>query len=136
MGPTTSEVPTATNRSQARRGPHARARGRRRRALCPKEIVAGFHGPPQAQRGTAVPASHASCATRARRARAAVDALDRGVGPVDGDHALGGEPAPLVQAVDVLRDQQVDAAVGGERGERLVPGFGGAVRMTCQVSPL
>src|SRR5438132_3984137 len=66
-GPTPSDVPAATKRSHAAAAPSARARSAAT-SCWPKEMVAGFHGPPQSQRGTAVPASQAACAT-ARGAR-------------------------------------------------------------------
>src|SRR5207247_576028 len=61
---------------------------------------------------------------RARRAPVTGHALDRGVRAVNVDEALGRKAAPLVEAVDVLRDEERDAAGARQVGEREVRGVG------------
>ena len=54
-------------------------------------------------------------------------AFDLEIRPVDVHEPLEGKPASLVEAIDVLCDQEVNAARPGERGERVV----GGIRAGC-----
>src|SRR5207249_7505936 len=60
----------------------------------------------------------------ARCAAMAGHAFDLEIRPVDVHEPLEGKPASLVEAIDVLCDQEVNAARPGERGERVVGGIG------------
>ena len=103
-------------RRRPRAAPASRSAGTR---FSPNEIVADFRIPPQSRHaGSSSPARTRSSGLLHRAAPAALEALRLVHVAVDLDDDLRRGARGLVQPVDVLRDQRVEAGASLELGER------------------
>ena len=135
IGPTTSEVPAATKRSQDAAAAKARSRSSST-SDCPNEIVAGFHGPPHGHAGTETPDSQARCADSRgsrrtqRRQTTAASVPCTFTSRSTGNPLRSCRPSTFWVTRRSIRPWRARSAIAA------CPAFGEAARIRLQVSPL